>query len=125
VNFTVLRNGKSVPVRAVMDEPAWKALDGNQIGELLDGAVFTNTPAGTIAKGVQVATVRGSSNAWASGLREGDLITAVNGKRIIGLDQFAAEAGRATDAMSLDVVRNGEKLLLTVKLQQATPKSKG
>jgi serine protease Do/serine protease DegQ len=125
VDFTVLRNGRSVPVRAVMDEPAWKALDGNQIGELLDGAVFTNTPAGTIAKGVQVVTVRGSSNAWASGLREGDLITAVNSKRIIGLDQFAAEAGRAADAMSIDLVRNGEKLLLTVKLQQATPKSKG
>jgi S1-C subfamily serine protease len=108
-----------------MDEPVWKALDGNQIGELLDGAVFTNTPAGAVEKGVQVATVRASSNAWASGLREGDLITAVNSKRIIGLDQFTAEAGRAADAMSLDVVREGEKLLLTIKLQQSPPKSKG
>jgi S1-C subfamily serine protease len=49
----------------------------------------------------------------------------VNNKRIIGLDQFTAEAGRAADAMSLDVVREGEKLLLTIKLQQSPPKSKG
>jgi Do/DeqQ family serine protease len=125
VNLTVLRNGKSLPVRAVMDEPAWKALDGNQIGELLDGAVFTNTPPGTVEKGVQVATVRGSSNAWASGLREGDIITAVNSKRIIGLDQFATEAGRTADAMSLNVVRNAEKLLLTMKLQQGALEPKG
>jgi Do/DeqQ family serine protease len=125
VNLTIFRNGQSLAVRAVMDEPVWKALDGNQIGELLDGAVFTNTPAGAAEKGVQVATVRASSNAWASGLREGDLITAVNNKRIIGLDQFTAEAGRVADAMSLDVVREGEKLLLTIKLQQSPPKSKG
>ncbi len=124
-DLAVLRNGHSISVRAVLDEPAWKAIDGNQIADLLDGAVFTNTPAGTSEKGVAVATVRSSSNAWASGLREGDVITGVNSKRVIGLDQFASEAGKSGDSISLDVVRSGERLLLSIKLQQTPPKPKG
>ncbi len=124
-DLSILRNGHSMNMRAVLDEQAWKAIDGNQIGDLLDGAVFTNTPLGTIARGVAVATVRSDSNAWASGLREGDVITAVNSKRVIGLDQFASEAGTKADGMSLDVVRNGEKLLLTIRMQQAPAKAKG
>ena len=43
-DLAMLRNGHSISVRAVLDEPAWKAIDGNQIADLLDGAVFTNTP---------------------------------------------------------------------------------
>ena len=121
-DLVVLRNARSINLRAVLDEPAWKAIDGNQIADLLDGAVFTNTPMGTVEKGVQVATVRASSNAWASGLREGDVITGVDGKRVIGLDQFATDAGKPADGMALAVLRNGEKLLLSVKMQQGTTK---
>lgn len=117
VELSVLRKGHPMTLRAVLDEPAWKVLDGNQIADLLNGAVFTNRPAGTSEKGVEVATVEAGSNAWASGLREGDLITAVNGRRVIGLDQFAAEAGKSAQAMALNVMRGGEKLLLTFKMQ--------
>jgi serine protease Do/serine protease DegQ len=112
-------------IHATIDEPAWKALDGNQVAELLDGALFTNAPTGTLAKGVQVATVRAGSNAWASGLREGDLVTAVNNKRVVGLDQFATEAGKVSAGMSLDVIRDGEKLSLTVRMTQSKPKAGG
>ena len=123
VELTVLRSGHSMQVRAVIEEPAAKALDGNQIADLLDGAVFTNAPAGTVLRGVQVATVQGGSNAWASGLREGDVVTAVNNRRVIGLDQFTAEAGKLSKDMSLDVIRNGEKLSLIIRMTDSKGKT--
>jgi serine protease DegQ len=123
VELTVLRAGRSMQVRAVIDEPSWNALDGNLVSDLLDGALFINTPTGGIAKGVQVTTVRGGSNAWASGLREGDIITTVNKRRVIGLDQFATEAGKLSGGMALDVIRDGEKLSLTIRMTESKRKT--
>ena len=78
-----------------------------------------------LKKGVAVATVRSIAMPGRWGLREGDVITGVNSKRVIGLDQFASEAGKIRHSISLDVVRNGERLLLSIKLQQTPPKPKG
>ncbi len=119
VELTVLRGSRRISLRAVIDEPSWRAIDGNEIAELLDGAVFTNTAFGADPKGVQVATVRSGSNAWASGLREGDIVTSVSNQRVIGLDQFVTEAGKAVERMNLDVVRHGEKLLLQIRMSQS------
>ncbi|MDE2476749.1 MAG: trypsin-like peptidase domain-containing protein [Alphaproteobacteria bacterium] len=121
VELTVLRGSRRISVRAVIDEPAWRAIDGIEITELLDGAVFTNTAFGADPKGVQVATVRSGSNAWASGLREGDILTSVNSRRVIALDQFVTEAGKAVERLNLEVIRNGEKLLLQIRMNQAQP----
>ena len=121
VELTVLRGSRRISVRAVIDEPAWRAIDGIEITELLDGAVFTNTAFGADPKGVQVATVRSGSNAWAAGLREGDILTSVNSRRVIALDQFVTEAGKAVEKLNLEVIRNGEKLLLQIRMNQAQP----
>lgn len=122
--LTVLRAGRSIQIHSAIEEPKWKTLDGSQIAELFDGAVFANTPAGTITNGVQVATIRAGSNAWASGLREGDIIISMNRKRLVGLDQFTAEAGAMSDRISLEVVRNGENLLLQIGVQPSNSKRK-
>jgi S1-C subfamily serine protease len=119
VELTVLRTGHTMQLRAIIDEPAWKTLDGNQVAELLDGALFTSTSTGAIPKGVQVATVRGGSNAWASGLRDGDIVTAINNSRVIGLDQFVSEAGKLSGGMSLDIIRGGEQLFVTIRMTES------
>jgi len=116
--LTVLRGVQSFRIRATLREPPWNALDGAQIAPLLEGALFTNAPEGTIEKGVQVATVLAGSSAWRSGLREGDVIVSVNHKRVIGTDQFTAEAGKTPNAMELDVIRDGEDLLLSIRLDE-------
>lgn len=118
VELAVFRGSRKISVHAIIDEPVWKVVDGNEIAELLDGAVFSNTRFGADPKGVQVATVRSGSNAWASGLREGDVVTSVNNRRVIGLDQFVTEAGKAVERLNLDVVRSGEKLLLQIQMSQ-------
>lgn len=119
VELTVLRGSRRISLRAVIDEPAWRVVDGNEIAELLDGAVFTNTAFGGDPKGVQVATVRSGSNAWAAGLREGDILTSVNNRRVIGLDQFVTEGGKAVERLNLDLVRNGEKVLLQIRMSHS------
>jgi Do/DeqQ family serine protease len=124
--LTVFRGGQSLQVQATLSDPPWNALDGDQIAPLLEGALFTGSPPGALEKGVQVATVRAGSNAWGSGLREGDVITAVNKKRTVGIEQFVAEAGQTPKALVLDVIRDGESLQLSVKLNEGqtenTPK---
>ena len=122
--LTVLREGRTLRVNAALAEPAWKMLEGEQIGPLLEGALFTNSQDGTVEKGVQVATVRAGSSAWSSGLREGDVITAVNKKRVIGTDQFTAEAGKTPNTMELDVIRNGESRLLSIRLDEGKASNK-
>lgn len=122
--LTVLRGGQSIRIRAALAEPLWKVLEGEQIGPLLEGAVFTNSPEATIRKGVQVATVLAGSSAWSSGLREGDVIVSVNRKRVIGTDQFAAEAGTTPNALEMNVIRDGKDLLLSIRLNEGQTGSK-
>ena len=116
----VLRVGKPVRVQATLTEPALKALQGEQIAPLFEGAVFTTTERGAPQKGAQVATVRGGSKAWNSGLREGDVITSVNTKRVIGADEFAAEAAKTPSRLLLDVVRNGQPMLLSIRAGESS-----
>jgi S1-C subfamily serine protease len=73
---------------------------------------------------VQVATIRAGSSPWASGAREDDIIISMNGKRLVGLDQFTAEAGAISDRISLEAVRNRENLLLEIGMQPPNSKLK-
>jgi S1-C subfamily serine protease len=68
--------------------------------------------------------VRAGSQAWNSGLREGDVITAVNQKRITGIDQFIGEAGQSAQGVRLNITRDGEKLLVAIRMNEsAAPKA--
>jgi S1-C subfamily serine protease len=65
---------------------------------------------------VQVSTVKGGSKAWDSGLREYDLIISVNQKKVVGTDEFETEVLKTPNRLMLDLIRNGESLVLSMKM---------
>jgi S1-C subfamily serine protease len=115
VELAAFRNDKAVRIQATLTEPPIKLLEGDRLTPLFKGALFTNgvTPSGK--KGVQVATVNSASEAWNSGLRENDLITSVNQKKVTGPDEFETEVAKTPNHLVLDVIRNGEPLMISVK----------
>src|SRR6185312_15060891 len=122
--LTVQRDGRPMRMKAIMLEPSLKTVDGGQLTSLLEGALFAATPSGARDRGVEVMTLRAGSQAWNSGLREGDVVTAVNQKRVTGMDLFIGESGKAAQNLTLNIMRDGEKLLLSIRTSEsATPKA--
>ncbi len=115
VELVALRNDKSLRVQATLTEPPVKLLEGSRLTPLFEGAVFTNGESASGKKGVQVATVNSASKAWNSGLREYDLITSVNQKKVTSPDELETEVGKTPNHLVLDVIRNGESLMISVK----------
>lgn len=72
-----------------------------------------------VDKGVLVADVARNSAADEAGLREGDVIVALDGQPIETFDQLAdtIDAKEVGDEITLTVNRNGEELQLTAKLR--------
>jgi serine protease Do/serine protease DegQ len=115
VEMAALRNDKTVRIQATLTEPPIKILEGNRLTPLFEGAVFTNGVSATGKKGVQVATVNSASKAWNSGLREGDLITSVNQRKVSGSDEFEIEVVKTPNRLVLDLIRDGESFMISVK----------
>jgi S1-C subfamily serine protease len=65
-------------------------------------------------------TVDSSSNAWRSGLREGDIIVSVNRKRVIGAEEFATEIAKSPNRLVMDIVRNDQTILLTITASESS-----
>jgi S1-C subfamily serine protease len=115
VEMAALRNDKAVRIQATLTEPPIKLLEGDRLTPLFEGAVFTNGASSTGKKGVQVATINSASKAWSAGLREGDLINSVNQKNVTGLDEFETEVTKTPNRLVLDLVRDGESFMISVK----------
>ena len=115
VKVTVVRDGKSRQLEAILAEPTLKAIEGDTISPLLAGALFANSNKETRERGAQVATLLSGSEGWKTGLREGDIVLSVNKKRVIGVEEFAAEVGRSPNQLALNVIRNGERIFVSVR----------
>lgn len=81
-------------------------------------------PRGT--RGALVTKVMEGSAADKAGLKQGDVITAVNGQPIAGADALSSYVGirRVGTPLTLSVYRNGEKLTIRAKIGKA-PKGSG
>jgi Do/DeqQ family serine protease len=124
--ISVIRDGKQRQLEAVLSEPTLKAIEGEALSPLLAGALFANSSKESGERGAQVATLRGGSEGWKAGLREGDIVLSVNRKRVIGVEEFAAEVGKSPNELVLNVIRGGERVLVSVRhAEPKTPSSKG
>ena len=78
-----------------------------------------------LPEGVYVTSVNEGSNAKAKGIREGDIVTAINGERISSIDELNTVKNQyaAGDEVTLTVYRSGTYYEVTVTLvDQATGK---
>ena len=77
--------------------------------------------------GAYVNSVNSGSCAETAGLKQGDIITAVNGEEITNYEELVNAKNKmsAGDQMTLDVWRDGETTTLTVTLDEAKPATSG
>jgi len=114
VTVEVLREGRTKKLRVKIADPYADYVNGGPIhrqfrgallGEVVDKSGFGNNP------GIAIGPVDDDSNAWRSGLREGDVLFQVNRKRIKTLAQLRAASVRGIRQLRL---RRGDRLVTLV-----------
>jgi serine protease Do/serine protease DegQ len=121
VSFVVLREGKrkSLEAKVVAGTDAGTADGPRAVNPKLNGVTVGNIDAshplaGKIL-GVEVAGIEPGSQAWQSGLRQGDIITSVNHTKISKLDDFLAAVDRKPGPLLLRIIRGNAAAFLVIK----------
>jgi len=114
VELTVLRDGRELHFTAVL-KPRPKELAGRQLDPRLDGAALADLPERLRqrgAAGVRVTRVAQGSRAEFNGLREGDVIAAINQRETPDLTTLQALLDKAPRQLLLTVLRGRTALLI-------------
>ena len=115
----VIRDGADTTIRVRVGSVEPSAAPAPAPASTLAGARFADidrvSPLFGAIAGVAVSTVEPGSPAWRNGLRQGDVIVAVNRKPAPDADELerALKAGGPT--IALNVVRDGNALLIVVR----------
>ncbi|MBB5038043.1 Do family serine endopeptidase [Prosthecobacter dejongeii] len=134
VNLTVLRDGKSVPVTATLDEMTDDAVaqsntnsprgggTGTSIAEIIPGVTVQNLTPATRERydipanvvGVIVTKLEAESKAAAMGMEEGDVIMTVNKNPVRAVGEAHEMAKTSEKTVMLKVYRGGDTMLFMV-----------
>ena len=119
IELTVLRDGRRRTIEVEIGKTGQLALAGGDTFDRLRGADFRNMDAndrrlGDVA-GVLVASVEQGSPAWRNGIREGDIVLAVNRVRVKNLDQLSEALERSGGTIALSVLRGNARLFIVVQ----------
>ena len=115
LEVTYLRDGKDRSAKLVI-EPAGRVV-GEELGSRFLGAVFTELPASARAgavSGVLLESLERDSRLAFEGLRPGDVITAVNRKRVDDLEDLRRHVGGQRGVLLLQLRRNGEAYIARI-----------
>jgi serine protease Do/serine protease DegQ len=119
-DLRVVRDGKTMKVSAVLGEQAAAAeeLAAVELHPGLDGAELVDAdpsnPDRGGQEGVLVATVEAGSPAAQRGLRAGDVIVAVNRRRVASVAELR-EASEGASSLLLNIKRGSTQLLLPIR----------
>jgi serine protease Do/serine protease DegQ len=109
VTIRYIRDGKTRTAKATLGQQQTVQSDGSDIHPGLEGAQFASATT-TGDAGIEVIAVAEGSPAAQRGLRTGDVITAVNRRRVTNLQQLAAIA--EDNSILFLLVRRGERSLM-------------
>ncbi|HKL51836.1 MAG TPA: DegQ family serine endoprotease [Wenzhouxiangellaceae bacterium] len=119
-----LRNGKTRETRAMLSEDLDSRISGQRLDNRLEGVVLVRVPDRYAQRGVRgavVEDVRRNTPAWEAGLREGDLIVAVNREAVRNLGdlrrQFPVRGGRE---LALEIRRRGRGYIVIFEQQPSS-----
>jgi serine protease Do/serine protease DegQ len=114
VTLTIIRDGKRQDVRIRLEKvPEKKEMAAIEDRETLEGASFSNPEAGDA--GIVVKDVQRGSPAWQAGLREKDVVAAVNRKAVKNVDEFEKALKDGGRQVALSVKRGSEDLFLIIQ----------
>ncbi|MGQ0577764.1 MAG: DegQ family serine endoprotease [Betaproteobacteria bacterium] len=104
VEFKVLRDGRELVLKTKVESLRAAAALGNQVVAELQGATVGTVEGGGKPNAVMVVEVERDSPAWSHGLRPGDVIVAVNRRKVSSTRELIA-ALKAPGRVVLSVVR--------------------
>ncbi|MFZ2237558.1 MAG: Do family serine endopeptidase, partial [Dokdonella sp.] len=116
IRLGLFREGKPVTVAASLQAPVIRKVNGEQLDARLVGAQFadqSNADSQRQVNGAAVLRVDQGSRAFASGLRAGDIVVAVNQRQIGGIDDFQQLAQRQGRQLLLTIAR-GQSLFYVI-----------
>lgn len=117
VDLVLYREGERVEMSATItgDEQVASSRDGDADGRAPQEARFHGAQLQDVGgDGVEVADVQQNSRAWASGLRPGDRIVAVNRNPVADLGEFNEIISENDGVAALGVIREGRRMLIVL-----------
>lgn len=112
VTLTIIRDGAKKDVRIRLEKvPEKQEVAAIEEREMLEGASFSNNESG----GIVVKEVQRGSPAWQAGLRERDVVQAVNRKSVKSVDEFEKALKDGGRQVALSVKRGDEDLFLIIQ----------
>ncbi len=119
VRFEVIRDGRRRRVEAKLAEREEPALAAEELHPRLSGAVLADIVQGMTqfgrVEGVLVAEVEPDSSAAAAGLRDGDVLTAVNRIRVRNLDEVRQVLARRPRTLVLRIQRGSSTVYVLIQ----------
>ncbi|MDH3474740.1 MAG: DegQ family serine endoprotease [Rhodospirillales bacterium] len=119
VELTLIRDGQQREVKAQVGKATAAAAGSGEIEEKLVGAAFRDLEPGMPQygklKGVLVASVDPGSPAWRYGLREGDVVLAVNREPVKSVAELRDSIGKSGRALALSVARGSTQLFIIIR----------
>lgn len=119
VRLIVLSEGKRKAIKARIGESKSESLAGGDALPQLAGAVFTNIGPGTPlfgkVEGVLIEELEKGSSAWRYGLREDDVIVAVNRVRVRSLREFSQVLVSAGRSVAFNILRGGAQVFIVIR----------
>ncbi len=119
VELTVVRGGETLKKKVTIGRASAAEIASRDGVPQLSGGVIMDIPrdhhmSGKI-EGALVTQVEPGSRAWRNGLRQGDIIIAVNRKRVKGVDDFARSVETGSKVIAMNVVRDGHELFMVLQ----------
>ncbi len=117
IEITLMRDGEQRFVNALIGARSAKKVTERRVLSKLMGARFRDVDRAhpRFGKGVLVAEVEQGSPAWSNGLRNADLILAVNRQQVSSARELRQALAEAGPTVALDIVRADARLLLVVR----------
>lgn len=119
IEVTVLRDGTRRVFDIEIGTSGQSVLAAGDSFSRLRGAEFRNLDPGhpryDDAPGPEVSRVEQGSPAWRSGLREGDIVLAVNRVRVRTIDDLTSVLERSGSAIALSILRGDTRLFIVVQ----------
>ena len=119
VRIGIVRDGERIEKKAVIGQLRSSSVAGGTSSQKLEGVEFgeisRNHPWFDQVEGVEVQNIETGSLAWQSGLRRGDIVFAVNRRKVRSVSEFVDTVREQEDVLALHVQRGGRRILVVVR----------
>ena len=120
VQIGIVRDGRRIDKEAVIGQLRSSSVAGGISSEKLEGVEFGEISRdhpwfGRGLEGVEVRSAEAGGLAWESGLREGDVVFAVNRRKVRSVEEFVDTVREQEDVLALYVQRGARRILVVVR----------